>query len=82
MASSKMAVKDGVVQDGGPRWRRPRWRPEIASSKMAVQDDGPKWRRTGDALGFTRKVSNALDHGKVASRPRAWCRSTAIWGPH
>ena len=60
---------------------------KMASSKMAarnsvVQDDGPKWRRTGDALGFTRKVSNALDHGKVASRPRAWCRSTAIWGPH
>ena len=54
----------------------------MASSKMAVQDDGPKWRRTGDALGFTRKVSNALDHGKVASRPRAWCCSTPIRDPH
>ena len=31
-----------------------------------------------DALGFTRKVSNALDHGKVASRPRAWCRSSPV----
>ena len=36
------------IKDGGPRWRRPRLWPNMASSKTAAQDDGPGFKIVGN----------------------------------
>ena len=46
----------------------------MAVPRSQIQDGGPC-----DAFGYTSEGVNALDHEKVASRPRARCRSSSLY---
>ena len=65
------------LQDGGPTTSDPRWRPP----RHEIQDGGPtksdpRWRSLWRVRLHLGGWVNALDHEKVASRPRARCRSS------
>ena len=92
--TSRRQIQDGGPHDvrskmaapmtSGPRWRPPRHQddgPHDVRSKMAAPTKSdtrwrPVWRVRLHLGGWV----NALDHEKVASRPRARCRSSIYKG--
>ena len=72
--SSSIRAGLASFQDGrhAPKMaaRTPRWRP---SQLRVTTSDDPVTRSVSPRRG------NALDHGKVASRPRAGCRSSSMY---
>ena len=82
---TSLPVQDGGLHDfrskmAAPTAWDPRWRPP----RREIQDGGPtksdtRWRARWSVRLHLGGWVNALNHEKVASRPRARCRSSSLY---